>query len=74
VLAKQTTNQFPVTEGRRDDVPPEIWSVLERAVHAEVEARYPSAAEFLQALNRAAGAGHRQAGDLARVAARWLRI
>src|SRR5688500_14534682 len=55
VLARQTTNQFPVSEGRRDDVPPELWSVVERAAHAEVEARYPSAAEFLQALNRAAG-------------------
>ena len=33
-----------------------------------------AAAEFLQALNRAAGAGQRQGGELARVAARWLRI
>jgi serine/threonine protein kinase len=74
VLAKQTTNQFPATEGRRDDVPEELWRVLERALHAEVDARYPSAAEFLQALNRAAGTSPRPAGDLARVAARWLRI
>jgi serine/threonine-protein kinase len=74
VLAKQTTNQFPDTEGRREDVPAEVWSVLERAAHAELAARYPSAAEFLQALNRAAGSGQRQGGELARVAARWLRI
>jgi serine/threonine protein kinase len=74
VLAKQTTNQFPETEGRRDDVPAELWTVLERAASAEVEARYPSAAEFLQALNRAAGRSVRPAGELARVAARWLRI
>ncbi len=73
VLAKQTTNQFPVTEGRREDVSPELWAVLERALHAEVAERFPSAAEFLQALNRAAG-GQRQGGELARVAARWLRI
>jgi serine/threonine-protein kinase len=73
VLAKQTTNQFPVTEGRREDVSPALWAVLERALHAEVEERFPSAAEFLQALNRAAGA-QRQGGELARVAARWLRI
>ncbi len=75
VLARQTTNQFPVTAGVRDDVPPELWDVLDRALRAEVEARYPSAAEFLQALNRAAGAGpRREGGDLARVAARWLKI
>ncbi len=74
VLARQTTNQFPATDGRRDDVGPELWAVLERAMHAEVEARFPSAAEFLQALNRAAGAAPRQGGELARVAARWLRI
>jgi serine/threonine protein kinase len=75
VLARQTTNQFPVIEGRREDVPPELWGVLERAAQAEVAARYPSAAEFLQALNRAAGgAGERPGADLARVAARWLRM
>ena len=74
VLAKQTTNQFPETEGQRDDVGDDVWAVLERAAHAEVDARYPSAAEFLQALNRAAGASPRQGGELARAAARWLRI
>ena len=74
VLAKQTTNQFPATDGRRDDVGDEVWAVLERALNADVEARFPSAAEFLQALNRAAGASPRQGGELARVAARWLRI
>ncbi len=74
VLARQTTNQFPVTEGIREDVPEELWAVLERAMRAEVEARYPSAAEFLQAVNRAAGTPRRSGGDLARVAARWLKI
>ena len=75
VLARQTTNQFPVTEGVRADVPPELWETLDRALRAEVEARYPSAAEFLQALNRAAAGGpRREGGDLARVAARWLKI
>ena len=74
VLARQTTNQFPTTTDQRNDVPPEVWAVLDRALHADVDARFPSAAEFLQALNRAAGAGQREAGDLARVAARWLRI
>ncbi len=73
VLAKQTTNQFPITAAR-DDVPPEVWDVLDRALRAEVDARYPSAAEFLQALNRAAGGGQRQGSDLARVAALWLKI
>ena len=74
VLARQTTNQFPVTEGVREDVPEELWAVLERATRAEVEARFPSAAEFLQAVNRAAGTPRRSGGDLARVAARWLKI
>jgi serine/threonine-protein kinase len=74
VLARQTTNQFPVTVGVREDVPEELWAVLERAMRAEVEARYPSAAEFLQAVNRAAGTPRRSGGDLARVAARWLKI
>jgi serine/threonine-protein kinase len=55
VLALQTTNQFPVTDGVREDVPGELWEVLDRALRSEVEARYPSAAEFLQALNGAAG-------------------
>ena len=36
--------------------------VLDRALSADVESRYPSAAEFLQALNRAAGAGAPGAG------------
>jgi serine/threonine-protein kinase len=75
VLARQTTNQFPATEGVREDVPAELWEVLDRALRAEVEARYPSAAEFLQALNRAAGSPpRRQGADLARVAAKWLKI
>jgi len=74
VLAQQTTNQFPVTDGIREDVPEELWETLERALRAEVDARYPSAAEFLQALNRAAGTPRRTGGDLARVAARWLKI
>ena len=75
VLARQTTNQFPVTTGLRDDVPAGLWEVLDRALRAEVDARYPSAAEFLQALNRAAGSPPRRPGpDLARVAARWLKI
>jgi eukaryotic-like serine/threonine-protein kinase len=75
VLAKQTTNQFPTTAAR-DDVPPEIWEVLDRALRSDVEGRYPSAAEFLQALNRAATAAGKRIGgtELARVAARWLKI
>jgi serine/threonine-protein kinase len=75
VLAKQTTNQFPTTAAR-DDVPPAVWEVLDRALRSEVDARYPSAAEFLQALNRAAGTATNRSGgtDLTRAAARWLKI
>ncbi|HEX5386354.1 MAG TPA: serine/threonine-protein kinase [Gemmatimonadales bacterium] len=74
VLARQTTNQIPVAGERREDVPPELWAVLGRALDADVAARYGSAEEFLHALNRAAGDGRRQGTDLARVAARWLRL
>lgn len=62
VLARQTTNQFPVTDGVREDVPGELWEVLDRALRSEVEARYPSAAEFLQALNGAAGRAPKRQG------------
>jgi len=40
-----------------------------------VEGRFPSAAEFLQALNRATGPETRaRGGDWAKAAARWLRL
>ncbi|HUF34439.1 MAG TPA: serine/threonine-protein kinase [Gemmatimonadales bacterium] len=74
VLAKQTTNQFPTSKGRRDDVSEELERVLDRALSADVDARYASAAEFLQAVNQATDAGPREpVTDWARAAARWLR-
>ena len=82
ILAKQTTNQLPTAQGRRDDVSDALERVLDRALSADVEARYPSAAEFLQALNRAAGDLEDQGSEIgpldpvadwARAAARWLR-
>ena len=74
VLARQTTNQFPAPSERRDDVPEALERVLDRALSADVEMRYPSAAEFLQAVNRAAGTGAREpVADWARAAARWFR-
>ena len=84
ILAKQTTNQLPTAVGSRDDVPEALEKVLDRALSSDVEARYPSAAEFLQALNRAAGdlaTSDRESeinplepvADWARAAARWLR-
>jgi serine/threonine protein kinase len=73
VLAKQTTNQFPTAGEHRDDVSAALQEVLDRALAADVDARYPSAAEFLQAVNRAAGDGDRDsAADWARAAVRWL--
>jgi serine/threonine-protein kinase len=73
VLARQTTDQLPDVE-RREDVSEAMWEVLDRALRADVEARYASAAEFLQALNRAADSGPREpVADWARAAARWLR-
>jgi len=72
VLTRQTTNQWPELRGRRSDIPEDLASVLERALHAEVEQRYPSAAEFLQALNRATGKGlRRKSGEWTKAALRW---
>ena len=73
VLAKQTTNQFPTSKGQRDDVSEALERVLDRALSADVNQRYPSAAEFLQAVNQAAGAAREPVADWARAAARWLR-
>jgi serine/threonine-protein kinase len=74
VLARQTTNQLPTATDRRDDVSEALERVLDRALSADVETRYPSAAEFLQALNRAMAPESREpVADWARAAARWLR-
>jgi serine/threonine protein kinase len=74
VLAKQTTNQFPTSRNRRDDVSEALEQVLDRALSADVNRRYPSAAEFLQGVNQAAGAATREpVTDWARAAARWFR-
>jgi serine/threonine protein kinase len=74
VLAKQTTNQFPTSRDRRDDVTEALESVLDKALSADVAQRYPSAAEFLQAVNHAVGAPAREpVADWARAAARWFR-
>ena len=74
VLARQTTNQLPTASDRRDDVSEALERVLDRALSADVESRYPSAAEFLQALNRAMTPDNREpVADWARAAARWLR-
>jgi serine/threonine protein kinase len=74
VLAKQTTNQFPEATESREDVSDALERVLDRALSADVAQRYASAAEFLQAVNRAADAGSREPmADWARAAARWLR-
>jgi serine/threonine protein kinase len=74
VLAKQTTNQLPDAQQKREDLSDALERVLERALDADVEARYSSAAEFLQAVNRAAEEGPREpVADWARAAARWLR-
>jgi serine/threonine protein kinase len=74
VLAKQTTNQFPTSRGRRDDVSEALEGVLDKALSADAAQRYSSAAEFLQALNQAAGEPAREpVAEWARAAARWLR-
>jgi eukaryotic-like serine/threonine-protein kinase len=74
VLARQTTDQLPSGLDRREDVGEGLREALDRALRADVEARYSSAAEFLQAVNQAADTGTREPmADWARAAARWLR-
>jgi eukaryotic-like serine/threonine-protein kinase len=75
VLAKQTTNQLPDAQEQRRDVSEGLEEVLERALSADVEKRYASAAGFLKAVNRAAETESREpVADWARAAARWLRL
>jgi serine/threonine protein kinase len=72
VLGRQTTNQLPPILEERPDVSDDLASVLARALSAEVEQRYPSAAEFLQAVNRATGRGLRhRSGEWAKAAFKW---
>ena len=74
VLAKQTTNQLPERAWPAGGRERGARAVLDRALSADVEGRYPSAAEFLQAVNRAAADSPREpVADWARAAARWLR-
>jgi serine/threonine-protein kinase len=74
VLAQQTTNRLPEAHALREDVSEAFERVLARALSADVESRFPSAAEFLQAVNRAADDSPREpVADWARAAARWLR-
>lgn len=54
VLAKQTTNQLPDLEKERPEAGPELAKVLRQALQSDRNARYPTASEFLQAVNRAA--------------------
>lgn len=72
VLTRQTANQRPELLLHRGDLGEDVVKVLERALHAEIEQRYPSATEFLQALNRATGKGlRRRSGEWAKAALKW---
>jgi serine/threonine-protein kinase len=72
VLTRQTNNQRPELRDLRPELGEDVAIVLERAMHAEVEQRYPSAPEFLQALNRATGKGlRRRSGEWAKAALKW---
>jgi len=75
VLARQATNRIPDIAERRPDVPPELVAVLERALRAEREERFPSAAEFLQALHRAVSSTTRRhaSGEWDPVGGAWWR-
>lgn len=62
VLAKQTTNALPDLRRERPEVGEEMERVLRLALQADRNARYPTATEFLQALNRAVRRDQRAAG------------
>ena len=68
VLAKQTTNQLPNLRAARPDVGEEVDKVLRLALLADKNARYPTATEFLQAMNRAVRRDQRSAAGHG-----WLR-
>ena len=70
VLARQTTDQLPDLAGARPDVSEALADVLARALRSDVSERYASAAEFLQALNRAT---RRRPDDWSDMASRWFR-
>jgi len=72
VLAKQTAERFPDLRSRRTDIRPQLVDVLERALRNEPEERFPSAAEFQQALNRVTGLRHRS-GEWTKAALTWWR-
>ena len=62
----------PDLRGRRPDIRPQLVDVLERALRNEPEERYPSAAEFQQALNKVSGLRHRS-GEWTKAALTWWR-
>ncbi len=53
ILARQTTNQIPDLREERPELNRRIVPVLERAIQAEPDRRFASAAEFQQALREA---------------------
>jgi serine/threonine-protein kinase len=68
ILARQTTEQLPDLEAERPDVGPELERVIRQALRADPNARYPTAGEFLSALNRAYRRDQRRAARTS-----WLR-
>ncbi|MCL4867151.1 MAG: serine/threonine protein kinase, partial [Gemmatimonadales bacterium] len=62
VLARQATDMLPDLRQHRADLGPEFARVLARALSANVDARYPTAGEFLQAMNRSLRNDQQQRG------------
>jgi serine/threonine-protein kinase len=52
ILAKQTTERLPNLRSERADLGAEVAAVLRRALRADPEQRFPTATDFLTALNR----------------------
>ncbi len=74
ILARQTTDQIPSLRERRPDVSERLEKALARAISNDIEARFPSAAEFLQAVGRASASDWiSPSGAWRKAAARWWR-
>ena len=76
VLAKQTNNLIPSLRTERPDVSPALEQVLRRALNADPDKRYPSAAEFYQAIHQAErnqGSGPERAAKWPLVPSSWWR-
>ncbi|MEZ4587898.1 MAG: serine/threonine-protein kinase [Gemmatimonadales bacterium] len=68
ILVRQTAEEIPNIRGLRPDIGPHLDRVLRQALRADPQGRFPTANEFLSALNRAFRRDQRRAARTS-----WLR-